>query len=156
MQLHTPSPALRDPVPSFYFGQRGLQRFLSSALRVKRHLFFVFSLFLWLASDQVKPSSRGTVGQDGTVYDCTQDLLLENLVLTGFGASVGSVTPGTGNSCVNRVTFRNLSMPYSGKGVYVKSNGNPCTEAGVTAQLTNILFQDVHMYKPVSLNIHLI
>ena len=65
------------------------------------------------------------------------------------GASVGSVGPSPNNPCVDRVVFRNLSMPYSGKGVYVKSNANPCDDQGIsTSTLSNILFENVHVYRP--------
>jgi len=60
----------------------------------------------------VKPSSKGTVGRDGTSYDCSQHMLIENFVMTGFGASVGSVGPGTDRPCVNNITFRTITMPH--------------------------------------------
>ena len=91
----------------------------------------------------VKPGHRGDVGQDGTFYNCSEDIRFQNLVLTGFGASVGSVGPGNTRPCVDRITFRNISMPYTGRGIYVKSNGDPCTDPDSSSQLSNILFEDV-------------
>ena len=49
-------------------------------------------------------------------------MLFERLVLTGFGASIGSVPPSADVHCVRNITFRNLSLPGTGKGVYIKSN----------------------------------
>ena len=95
----------------------------------------------------VKPSSAGSVGIDGTAYDCTQNLLLENMVLTGFGASIGSVGPTASRPCVDGVTMRNVSMPGTGKGVYVKSNGNACG-GGVSSQLSNLLFEGFSIVEP--------
>jgi len=69
---------------------------------------------------------------------CTEHVLLENLILTGFGASIGSVTPTFSHKCVDHIIFRNISMPATGKGIYIKSNASPC-EKGESAQLTNIL-----------------
>ena len=57
----------------------------------------------------VKPSYMGSVGIDGTPYDCSQNMLLEDLVLTGFGASIGSVPPGVPRKCVDGVTMRKFS-----------------------------------------------
>eukprot|EP00978_Attheya_sp_CCMP212_P022378 scaffold66710_cov47-Attheya_sp.AAC.3 len=69
---------------------------------------------------------------------CTEHVLLENLILTGFGASIGSVTPTFSHKCVDHITFRNITMPATGKGIYIKSNASPCAK-GESAQLTNIL-----------------
>jgi hypothetical protein len=112
----------------------------------------------------VKPSPRGQVGIDGTRYDCTQNMLFENLELVGFGASIGSVPPTVDRKCgerarakreslvtkecetnsraslkltVDSITMRNITMPYSGKGIYVKSNGNDCLEKK-TSVLSNL------------------
>ena len=95
----------------------------------------------------VKPSSKGEVGVDGTTFDCTQNFLLENMELTGFGASIGSVPPTDKNKCVDGITMRNVSMPGTGKGIYIKSNGNDCT-GGKTSQLTNLLFEDFYIKDP--------
>ncbi len=75
--------------------------------------------------------------------DCSQNMLLENLVLIGFGASIGSVPPNTLRKCVNNITFFNISMPNTGKGIYVKSNpscqGNP-DEPPKSSQISNIVY----------------
>ncbi len=49
-------------------------------------------------------------------------MLIENMILSGFGASIGSVPPNTNHNCVNNITFKNISMPHTGKGIYIKSN----------------------------------
>ena len=54
----------------------------------------------------VKPQGRQSLSGD-----CTRNLLIENAVLTGFGASIGSVPPHADVNCVRNVTFRNVSMP---------------------------------------------
>ena len=53
----------------------------------------------------VKPLSRS-----GTFSDCTRNLLIENMTLTGFGASIGSIPPHADVNCVRNVTFRNISV----------------------------------------------
>jgi polygalacturonase len=95
----------------------------------------------------VKPSQRGSVGVDGTEYDCSQNMLMENMELVGFGASIGSVPPTTGRKCVDGITMRNVNMPGTGKGIYVKSNGNDCLD-GKTSQLTNLLFENFTIADP--------
>lgn len=95
----------------------------------------------------VKPSIRGSVGVDGTAYDCTQNMLFENMELVGFGASIGSVPPNKDRKCVDGITMRNVSMPGTGKGIYVKSNGNDCLD-GKTSQLTNLLFENFTITDP--------
>lgn len=77
---------------------------------------------------------------------CTQDALIENTLLTGFGASIGSVPPHPDVNCVRNITFRNISMPKTGKGVYVKSN--PSCRPGATAVIADILYEDIHMTSP--------
>ena len=53
---------------------------------------------------------------DGTFSTCSQNMLFENLILTGFGASIGSVPPHPHVNCVRNITFRNIQMPGTGKG----------------------------------------
>lgn len=89
----------------------------------------------------VKPSQKGD-----WAGDCTENVLIENMVLSGFGASIGSVSPSTNHNCVRNVTFRNLSMPRTGKGIYVKSN--PHCEKGSTAEITDITYEDINMVQP--------
>lgn len=69
----------------------------------------------------VKPppnGNRSTAFHHKIHYDCTRNVTIENMVLTGFGASIGSVGPTKFNACVDQVTFRNISMPGTGKGNY--------------------------------------
>jgi len=89
----------------------------------------------------VKPSQKGD-----WAGDCTENVLIENMVLSGFGASIGSVPPSTNHNCVRNITFRNLSMPRTGKGIYVKSN--PQCEEGSTGEITDITYEDVNMDQP--------
>ena len=53
---------------------------------------------------------------------CSENMLIENLILTGIGASIGSVPPNINRNCVNNITFNNITMPNTGKGIYIKSN----------------------------------
>ena len=85
---------------------------------------------------------------------CSQNMLFENLVLTGFGASIGSVPPTQPHpNCVRNITFRNVTMPETGKGIYVKSNPScafnaSAGEARKTASITDVLFEDFRIVNP--------
>ncbi|CAJ1374283.1 unnamed protein product [Effrenium voratum] len=83
--------------------------------------------------------------------DCSRNILVENMVMSGFGASIGSVPPHAAVACVQNVTFRNMTMPGTGKGVYIKSNpscgladGKP--KRGLIADIT---YEDIKIEKPL-------
>jgi hypothetical protein len=89
----------------------------------------------------VKPPLHEKKGfvMNGTVpYECTGNITIEDMVLTGFGASIGSVGPLESHPCVDNVRFRNIKMPGSAKGIYIKSNKSDCN-GDVSSRITNIL-----------------
>eukprot|EP01012_Entosiphon_sulcatum_P014137 TRINITY_DN19232_c0_g1_i1.p2 TRINITY_DN19232_c0_g1~~TRINITY_DN19232_c0_g1_i1.p2 ORF type:complete len:285 (-),score=45.01 TRINITY_DN19232_c0_g1_i1:196-1050(-) len=81
---------------------------------------------------------------------CSADQVWERLTLTGFGASIGSVPPRDPPNCVRNVTIRNVTMPGTGKGIYVKSNPE-CDAANPnkTAVIEAVLYEDVRILHPV-------
>jgi len=74
---------------------------------------------LFVNCSELSVTGSGLV--DGVVA-CTENVLVENMVMTGFGASIGSVPPHPDVNCVRNITMRNVSMPETGKGIDVKSN----------------------------------
>lgn len=62
----------------------------------------------------VKPSHGGR--HFSKIGDCTRNVTIENMILTGFGASIGSVPPHDFHRCVDGVIFRNITMPGTGRG----------------------------------------
>ena len=86
----------------------------------------------------VKPLKHRNV-TDTRMPDCTRNVTIEHTVLTGFGASIGSVGPTPKHNCVDGITFHNISMPGTGKGIYIKSDGSDCLRENETAQITNIV-----------------
>lgn len=89
----------------------------------------------------VKPplhDEKGAVLNNTIYYDCTGNITIENMVLTGFGASIGSVGPTKNHPCVDGVIFRNISMPGTGKGIYIKSNQSTCRPKE-SSKIANIL-----------------
>lgn len=66
----------------------------------------------------VKPTHSGAA----LGLSCSENMLIEHMVMTGVGASIGSVPPHVGHNCVRNITFRNVTMPGTTKGIYIKSN----------------------------------
>lgn len=89
----------------------------------------------------VKPplhDEKGAVLNNTIHYNCTGNITIENVVLTGFGASIGSVGPTTNHPCVDGVIFKNITMPGTGKGIYIKSNQSTC-RPNDSSRIANIL-----------------
>jgi len=82
--------------------------------------------------------------------DCSRNILVENMIMSGFGASIGSVPPHAAVACVQNVTFRNLTMPGTGKGVYIKSNPSCGLENGKPKRgiIADITYEDISIQKP--------
>jgi polygalacturonase len=84
----------------------------------------------------VKPTDAS-----GTYSACTENVLIEDTIMTGFGASIGSVSPHENHNCVKNITFRNISMPQTGKGIYIKSNPSCDADGTKTGEITDILYE---------------
>jgi polygalacturonase len=90
----------------------------------------------------VKPMHRHDKPAFSIIPNCTRNVTIENMVLTGFGASVGSVGPSDRHPCVDNITFRNISMPGTGKVcMYFCS----CGWCGSRTSLAHRLFDFVHI-----------
>ena len=90
----------------------------------------------------------------GCRVTCTQNMLFEDMELHGFGASIGSVPPAQPvPNCVRNITFRRISMPETGKGIYVKSNPS-CEynasrgEVRKSGSISDVLYEDIHITDP--------
>lgn len=74
---------------------------------------------------------RSNGGRNNTrIPDCTRNITIENMVLTGFGASIGSVPAHPEHSCIDNVVFRNISMPGTGKGKHSQHRNEKEKEDG--------------------------
>jgi Glycosyl hydrolases family 28 len=98
-------------------------------------------------SISIKPSNERYPGNITRLPNCTSNITMSNLVLTGFGAAVGSVGPTITHNCVDNIKFINISMPGTGKGIYVKSNPSNCS-IGQTSQISNILYENIEIIEP--------
>eukprot|EP01084_Bolivina_argentea_P248964 416581_1 len=86
----------------------------------------------------------------GKNANCSRDMLFENINASGLGLTIGSIGPSIHHSCVDNITFRNVYMYKTVKGIYMKSDpGNP-TEDGV---IQNVLYENVTMDKPTQYSI---
>jgi hypothetical protein len=93
----------------------------------------------------VKPT-HGPASSQPLGLSCSSDMLIEHMVMTGVGASIGSVPPHEGHNCVRNVTFRNITMPGTTKGIYVKSN--PTCGPGKSGEITDITYERFRILSP--------
>jgi hypothetical protein len=80
--------------------------------------------------------------------NCSENMMIERMNITGMGLSIGSVPPHAGRNCVRNITFRNILMPGTGKGVYIKSNPSCIADGSKTAIITDILYENITINKP--------
>ena len=70
------------------------------------------------------------------VKDGSSNMVIERLHASGLGLTIGSI----GESEVNNITFRDIVMHNTVKGVYLKFRGN--------GNISNVLFENVTMQSP--------
>merc|ERR1712232_874923 len=99
----------------------------------------------------IKPCGPAVLG---CKHACTENILIENMRLVGMGASIGSVPPqnttpsGEFGNCVRNITFRNIKMHGTGKGVYIKSNPTCAADGSKSAIIQDIVYEDVDIVQP--------
>ena len=72
---------------------------------------------------------------------CSENILVENVIASGVGLTIGSIGAKTEHSCVKNVTFRNVIMPKTFKGIYIKNR--PSGAPGKSGEITNILYENI-------------
>jgi len=72
----------------------------------------------------------------------TANVLIENCQASGVGLSIGSI----GNHSISNITFRNVTMHHSSKGVYIKFNA----KAARGGSIKNVTYENIHIEKPES------
>ena len=80
--------------------------------------------------------------------NCSEDMVIERMNITGMGLSIGSVPPHVGVNCVRNITFRDIIMPGTGKGIYVKSNPGCAADGSKRAIITNITYANITINEP--------
>lgn len=71
------------------------------------------------------------------VKDNSENILFEEISASGLGLTIGSI----GNSNVRNVTFRNVYMPETYKGIYLKFRAGG-------GNISDILYENIYMEKP--------
>lgn len=64
-------------------------------------------------------------------------MLFENIEASGLGLTIGSI----GSSYNNNITFRNVHMHHTYKGIYMKFRGSGGT-------VSNVLYENIVMDEP--------
>ena len=72
----------------------------------------------------------------------TSNVLIENVQASGVGLSIGSI----GAHAVANITFRNVVMHHTSKGIYVKFNA----KAAGGGSIKNVTYENIHIEKPSS------
>ena len=78
----------------------------------------------------------------GSQDEPTANVLIENVRASGVGLSVGSI----GNHIIANITFRNVHMHHTSKGVYVKFNAH-AARGGV---IRNVTYENITIDEPSS------
>ncbi len=102
---------------------------------------WVHNVEVWNQDDClcVKASSRNNYRAS-----CSENILFENSTVSGIGLVIGSIGPSEDHSCVRNVTFRNIVMHETWKGIYIKSRPG---HTG-TGEITDIFYHNITMHNP--------
>jgi len=79
-----------------------------------------------------------------TEHEPTANVLIENVQASGVGLSVGSISART----VENITFRNVHMHHTSKGVYIKFNAKAAQSPG--GVIRNVTYENIYIDKPES------
>lgn len=93
----------------------------------------------------VKPSY-----QNGLYATCTENVLVEDCQITNsVGLTIGTIIPSPLRPCIRDVHFRNNTMNYPIKAIYMKNNPlNKNYEDG-WGGISNILYEDLKIHFPI-------
>ena len=79
---------------------------------------------------------------------CTENVLIEDVNASGLGLTVGSIEPTSHHACIKNVTFRRATMHHTYKGIYMKSGNRAHPDPKATAEITDILYENITMEAP--------
>ena len=87
-------------------------------------------------------------GSNGINARCTENILVEDVNASGLGLTVGSIEPSRDHSCIRNITFRRATMHHTLKGIYMKSANRAHPDPNATAEITDILYENITMEAP--------
>lgn len=124
---------------------RNLEALNTDGFDVSGRDIYIHHSSVWNQDDcfTIVPLSR-----DGINADCTENVLIEDVNASGLGLTVGSIGPNTRHACIRNVTFRRGLMHHTYKGIYIKSSNQAHPDPRATAEITNILYEDIVMEQP--------
>jgi hypothetical protein len=82
-----------------------------------------------------------TIAIKASSHGVTENVLVERVHASGVGLTIGSI----GAAMVRNVTFRDVVMHHTNKGIYVKFR-----ESGASGSITDILYENVLIQEPES------
>ena len=103
----------------------------------------------------VKPMDK-----NGKIATCSENVMVMDLeVWYGVGMTIGTVPARTAFTCVNQVTFKNVTFHHPLKAIYIKQNpcGNKSTiiAPGKGGIISNIVYEDIYIRNPVWWNVYI-
>jgi len=79
------------------------------------------------------------------VKDHSENMLFERIQASGMGLAIGSISDGL----VNNITFRDIYMNHTFKGIYMKFKGSEeGGDEGEGATISNVLYENIYMDQP--------
>ena len=84
----------------------------------------------------------------GINAQCTENVLIEDVQASGLGLTIGSISPSPHHACIKNVTFRRATMHRTFKGIYMKSGNRAHPDPEATAEITDILYENITMEAP--------
>eukprot|EP01084_Bolivina_argentea_P063298 115620_1 len=80
--------------------------------------------------------------------NCSRNMLFERINASGVGLTIGSIGASAAHTCVDNITFRNVHMHHTFKGIYMKSR----PDSG-TGSISNVLYENIWMDRPTQVPI---
>ncbi|KRX05518.1 Pectin lyase fold/virulence factor [Pseudocohnilembus persalinus] len=74
---------------------------------------------------------------------CSENMLFEDINASGVGLTVGSIGPNKLHTCVKNITFQNIYMDKTFKGIYMKSRPGEGT-----GEISDVLYKNITMFQP--------
>jgi hypothetical protein len=102
-------------------------------------------VFVSNADDSIAIKPSWPTGSWRGDMPCTENVTVENSTLIGVGASIGSVHPHYDTTCVRNVVFRDIEMPNTMKGIYIKTDNKTDEQPSDALLISDVLYENVRI-----------